>query len=188
MRRQIRYLQLYCHGHYCDPEGVVSFIASILEGLGHLHGYHVMFERYHLIGLSAHKTNGERCTDKHGSHRRRRLQRQHYSMPGPNYLWHMNSYDKLMPYVIAINGYIVGFLRHIIWTQAYFTNNNLQARYYFHDTAARRGCLQIVRVDFGTENIHLNRLQEFLYEDCTGIVCGPCVLQGTSPANYRIES
>ncbi len=122
--------------------------------------------------------------------RGRRLRRRRYGVPGPNYLWHMDSYDKLKPYGIAVNGCIDGFSRHIIWMQAYFTNNNPRviAGYYFRAVAERRGWPQIIRSDFGTENVHVNRLQEFLREDSTGTVHGPCVFQGTSQANQRIES
>ncbi|KAI2647993.1 Retrovirus-related Pol polyprotein [Labeo rohita] len=122
--------------------------------------------------------------------RGRRLRRRHYGVPGPTYLWHMDSYDKLKPYGIAINVCIDGFSRHIIWMQAHFTSNNPRviAGYYFHAFAERRGCPQIIWSDFGTENVHINRLQEFLCEDSTGTVHGPCVFQGTSQANQRIES
>lgn len=110
-------------------------------------------------------------------------------MPGQNYLWYMASYDKLKLYGIAVNVCIDGFSRHIIWMQAYFTNNNptVIAGYYFRAVAERGGCSQIIRSDFGTENVHMNRLQEFLHEDLTGTVHGLCVFQGTSPANQRIE-
>ncbi|KAK0154047.1 hypothetical protein N1851_003868 [Merluccius polli] len=40
------------------------------------------------------------------------------SVPGPNYMWHMDSYDKLTPFGIGINGCIDGFSCHIIWMQA----------------------------------------------------------------------
>ena len=43
--------------------------------------------------------------------RRRRLVRRRYYAKGPNYSWHVDSYDKLKPYWIAINGCIDGFSR-----------------------------------------------------------------------------
>jgi len=50
---------------------------------------------------------------------------------------------------------IDGFSRHIIWMQAYFTNDNPRviAGYYFCAVAAGVGCPQIIRSDFGTENV-----------------------------------
>lgn len=195
LRRRLSGLQLYRRRQYSDPERVVSFIASQLQGPGRLHGYRMMFERCRLNGLRLTREmvrEVQLSLDPSGVEERRgrRLRRRHYRVPGPNYLWHMDSYDKLKPYGIAINGCIDGFSRHIIWMQAYFTNNNPRviAGYYFRAVAERVGCPQIIRSDFGTENVHVNRLQEFLREDLTGTVHGPCVFQGTSPANQRIES
>ncbi|KAJ8319620.1 hypothetical protein KUTeg_002828 [Tegillarca granosa] len=39
---------------------------------------------------------------------RKRLKRRQYSCPGPNFVWHDDSYDKLKPFGIAINGCIDG--------------------------------------------------------------------------------
>lgn len=50
--------------------------------------------------------------------KRRRLRRRQYFNKGPNYLWHIDSYDKLKPYGIAISGCIDGFSRHIMWLNA----------------------------------------------------------------------
>ena len=55
---------------------------------------------------------------------RRRLRRRQYTSAGPNALWHMDSYDKLKPYGIAINGCIDGYSRYILWMEAYTTNND----------------------------------------------------------------
>ncbi|KAJ8311613.1 hypothetical protein KUTeg_010968 [Tegillarca granosa] len=51
---------------------------------------------------------------------------------GPNFLWHIDGYDKLKPYAIAIHGCIDGFSQHIIWLQAKNTNKDprVVARYY----------------------------------------------------------
>ena len=38
----------------------------------------------------------------------RRLQRRIYLNKGPNYLWHMDGYDKLKPYGITIHGCVDG--------------------------------------------------------------------------------
>lgn len=54
----------------------------------------------------------------------RRFRRRNYFSKGPNFIWHMDSYDKLKPYGICINGSIDGFSRKIIWLNAYTTNSN----------------------------------------------------------------
>ncbi|XP_063063721.1 uncharacterized protein LOC134456267 [Engraulis encrasicolus] len=121
----------------------------------------------------------------------RRLRRRSYSVPGPNYVWHMDSYDKLSPFGIGVNGCIDGFSRHIIWMEANSTNSNpcVIAAYFTQAVSKLGGCPKILRSDHGTENVHANRLQTFLREDDTGEVHGPpCVIQGRSTANQRIES
>ncbi len=48
LRRRLSGLQLYRRRQYCDPERVVNFIASQLEGPECLHGYRMMHERCRL--------------------------------------------------------------------------------------------------------------------------------------------
>ena len=62
------------------------------------------------------------------------------------------------------------------------------AAYFVAAVSERGGCPKIIRSDLGTENVHVNRIQCFLCEDENGTVHVPCVLQGRSTANQRIES
>ena len=55
---------------------------------------------------------------------RGKLIRRIYSNPGPDFLWHIDSYDKLIPYGICINGCIYGYLRYIIWLEVFKTNSD----------------------------------------------------------------
>ena len=48
--------------------------------------------------------------------KRKRLRKRQYVSKGPNYFWHIDSYDKLKPYSIAINGCIGGCLMQQIVT------------------------------------------------------------------------
>ena len=56
--------------------------------------------------------------------KRNRLRRFLYINPGPNFLWHVDSYDKLKPYGICINGAVDGFSRMVIWLHANTTSSN----------------------------------------------------------------
>ncbi|KAL3973486.1 ADP-sugar pyrophosphatase / 8-oxo-dGDP phosphatase / ADP-D-ribose pyrophosphorylase [Sarotherodon galilaeus] len=106
----------------------------------------------------------------------RRFTRRNYFSKGPNFIWHMDSYDKLKPYGICINGSIDGLSRKIIWG------------YYIEAVQCLKGCPRVVRGDLGTENGHVRGSQRFL---------GPVApndtlksyLEGasTSTANQRIE-
>lgn len=161
---------------------------------GQLHGYkwmhtkclengYVIDQETVRIILKCIDPEGVRCRTK------RRLRRREYSNPGPNYLWHLDGYDKLKPYGICIHGCIDGYSREIIWLEAASSNNNprLIAGYFVDAVSKIRGCPKIVRADMGTENGTVRQLQIFLREDVT---CNPnsVFLYGTSRCNQRIES
>ncbi|XP_046564869.1 uncharacterized protein LOC124273639 [Haliotis rubra] len=55
---------------------------------------------------------------------RHRLSRRVYTNKGPNYLVHIDGYDKLKPFGFAIHGAICGFSRRILWLEVSNTNNN----------------------------------------------------------------
>ncbi|KAJ8309638.1 hypothetical protein KUTeg_012807 [Tegillarca granosa] len=56
--------------------------------------------------------------------KKRRLVRRRYFTSGPNQVWHIDSYNKLTPFGIGINGCIDGFARYIIWMEASYTNSD----------------------------------------------------------------
>ncbi|KAJ8311347.1 hypothetical protein KUTeg_010702 [Tegillarca granosa] len=68
---------------------------------------------------------------------------------GPNFLWHIDGYDKLKPYAIAIHGCIDGFSQHIIWLQAKNTNKDprVVARYYIDAIEHANGNPMKIRAD-----------------------------------------
>ena len=122
--------------------------------------------------------------------RARRLVRRRYSVKGPNYLWHMDSYDKLKPFGIGVNGCIDGFSRYVVWLEAYRTNNDpaVIAGYYIRSVQNYNGCPMIIRADFGTENGHVEQMQTFLRENEEEEEEVRCFQYGHSTANQRIKS
>ena len=48
---------------------------------------------------------------------RRKLKRPKYYAKGPNYVWHIDGYDKLKPYGFYVHGAIDGFSRRIMWIE-----------------------------------------------------------------------
>ena len=60
--------------------------------------------------------------------RKGRLKRRKYFAKGPNYLWHLDAYDKLKPYGLCISGCIDGFSRQLIWLNVYRTSSNPRHR------------------------------------------------------------
>ena len=113
---------------------------------------------------------------------RKRLRRRQYFARGPDFLWHLDSYDKLKRYGLCINGCIDGFSRQVIWLHAYTTSSNprVVAGYYMEAVDSRKGCPNHVRGDRGTENGHVAEMQNFLREEKSFIY-------GRSTANQRIE-
>jgi hypothetical protein len=49
-------------------------------------------------------TEGVKCR------RRARIVRRRYTSPGPNFVWHVDGYDKLKPYGFEIHGCIDGYV------------------------------------------------------------------------------
>ena len=123
--------------------------------------------------------------------RARRLRRRRYASKGPNWVWHLDGYDKLKPYGISIHGCIDGFSRYMLWLEAYYTNSKptLVAGYFMMAVQLHRGCPAIVRADRGTENGHVEVMQKAM----TGEHADPeaenrSFIYGRSIANQRIES
>lgn len=96
LRRQLARLGLYRRKHRSDPETVASFITTQLQGSGQLHGYRFMHERWRLAGLHVSRSLINQILsslDPEGV-LRRRLIRRRYNGKGPNFLWHLDCYDK----------------------------------------------------------------------------------------------
>ena len=94
------------------------------------------------------------------------LRRHDYYAPGPNFIWHLDGYDKLKPFGICISGCICGFSRKLIWLNAYNTNNNprIFGGYFLEAVNQYGGCPRFVRGDYGTENVHVKNFQTFFSE------------------------
>jgi len=131
--------------------------------------------------------------DKEGvaARRSRRLKRREYSVKGPNYLWHLDSYDKLKPYGICINGCIDGFSRKIIWMKAYSTSSDpkIIGGYFVEAIKDFGGCPRIVRADRGTENTIVAEIQRYIRRNGADPLAGDkSFLLGRSVCNQRIEA
>ncbi len=65
-----------------------------------------------------------------------------YHSHGPNFVWHVDGYNKLKPFGIGRRGCIDGFSRSMIWLEAYKTNNDprLIAGYFMDAVIKAGGC------------------------------------------------
>ena len=122
---------------------------------------------------------------------RHRLQRRQYSGRGPNFLWHIDGYDKLKPFGFCIHGCIDGYSRRIMWLEVGTTNNDpaVVARYYVNCIREVGGTSRIVRANYGTENTFVAAIQRFLrHNSDDSFTADKSFLYGRSVSNQRIEA
>lgn len=194
LRRYLKYLGLFRRKAHSDLLEVALFLQEQLNQYGMLHGYKIMHLKCIQAGfVVSQRTIGHllKILDPRGVHlrRRNRLRRRLYRNPGPNFLWHLDSYDKLKPYGICINGAIDGFSRMIIWLHAYSTNSNPKviAGYFIDEVENRNGTATRIRADLGTENCFVEQMQLFLRGTHDDVFSERCYITGSSNHNQRIE-
>ena len=153
---------------YNNLADVVCFIQHELQGSGQLHGYRMMYAKCQQSGIRVRKEDVRlilKVMDPEGVELRqaRRLVRRAYFAKGPNYIWHVDGYDKLKPYGLCISGCIDGYSRKLIWLNVYHTNNDPKVigGYFLEAVKECGGCPRVVRSDRGTENGHIRAFQEF---------------------------
>ena len=66
--------------------------------------------------------------------KQRRLRRSRYGTPGPNFLWHVEGWDKLAPFGAFIHEAVDGFSRRILWLTVNSTNKDpsIISSHYFN--------------------------------------------------------
>ena len=194
LKRILKELGLFRRKNYSNIADVVEFVHNQLRNSGRLHGYRWMSEKCHLHNLRCKKEDVRlilSILDPEGNRqrRKRRLLRRSYYARGPNYIWHIDSYDKLKRCGICINGCVDGFSRRIVWMNSYHTSSDPQVvgGYYMEAVESLAGCPKIVRSDLGTENGHVKNIQTFLRMDDNFQEADLSYLEGPSTANQRIE-
>lgn len=134
-----------------------------------------------------------RIIDPEGVERRkmRRLKRRRYVTPGPNFLWHIDGWEKLVPFGLYIHGAIYGYTRRILWLEVNSTNKNAKvvASHYIDTVEQLGGVPRRRRCDKGTENNVIGTMQTFFrWQDHDQFSASKSFLQGKSSANQRIEA
>ena len=104
--------------------------------------------------------------DPEGVERRksRKLRRRIYRTLGPNYVWHIDGFDKLKPYGSSVHECIDGYSRRIIWLEVSASNKcpDLIAYYYLSSAKNVNGIPKIIKADNGTEHSVIERIHLFL--------------------------
>ena len=179
-------------------EDIVSAITKeINEYVGARVGYRDMTRRlrlrHNLVVTRDTVMRILRVIDPQGAENRRRhrLERRRYSTPGPNFLWHLDGWDKLKPFGFCLHGCIDGFSRRILWLEVDSTNKDpkVVANYFLSTVQQLKGVPRLIRTDKGTENIWIATLQKFFRRNDAGGLAGhKSIIQGKSTANQRIEA
>ena len=120
----------------------------------------------------------------------RHLGRRTYVSLGPNYLWHIDGYDKIKPYGFAIHGVIDGFSRKILWLKVVSSNNNPKVIPSYHMDCIRQLKLvpRAIRSDRRTENTIICAIQHFLRRNAEDLISNKnSFVYGSSSRNQRKE-
>ncbi|KAI7809774.1 hypothetical protein IRJ41_016386, partial [Triplophysa rosa] len=197
LKRHLKNAGLFRRKSYSLLSDVRNAIRAELRGPGQLFGYRMMWlalQQKHKLRVKRDdvmrllKELIPRGTDQRT---RRRFFRRTYHSMGPNYLWHVDGYDKLKQFGFGLSGCIDGFSRRVLWLICGHTNNDpaVIAR-YFITCVQRLGVVPMrLRTDCGTENGTLAAIQCTLRHHHTDYHAGSrSHMYGTSLSNQRIES
>ena len=174
----------------------MNSVAEELKESGSDDGYRFIHQKIGMIGLP---TNRElirltlKALDPEEVKNRslKKFTRTKYTSVGPNYMWHIDGYDKLKPLGFAIHGAIDGYSRKILWLHIGSSNNNPRviASYYLDCVSRLNNVIpMIVRSDRGSENVVIAEIQQyFRHKDADEFAGRNSFRYGTSTANQRIE-
>ena len=194
LKRVLNRLRLFRRQNFSDILEVALYIMDNVRQSGKQLGYKMMhlkcLQHGYVVTQESVRLLLNIC-DKEGVElrRRNRLQRRNYTNLGPNFLWHIDGYDKLKPYGLCINGCIDGFSRFIHSFEVNRTNSDPKVIGGYFMTAVKKlqGCPLRVRTDLGTENGHVKQMLLFMREGGNDQYANNCFLTGSSNHNQRIE-
>ncbi|KAK6488862.1 hypothetical protein HHUSO_G7811, partial [Huso huso] len=191
--------------NYASQRDTIAAIRNELRGPGVLSGYRTMWQ----VLKQKYRLNVKRETVMrvlyknsitvlpqlnprgHQSRTVRRFVRRVYHSLGPNYIWHVDGYDKLKPFGFAISGCIDGFSRRLMWLTSGPTNNNpaVIANNYVNCVVSNKIIPMRLRTDCRTENGTMAAIQAMLRRHHNDYHAGNrSHLYGSSMSNQRIES
>ena len=184
-------------GAFTDIDTIVTAIEEELRGSGSLIGYRAMHQRLikyrNLVVTRDIVRQVIKILDPEGVEARcqHQLRRREYKTKGPNYIWHIDGYDKLKPYGFCVHGAIDGYSRKILWLEVANSNNNPRfiTKYYLDYARHVGGTARIIRADRGTENGSIEVIQHFFRRESNDEFGGDLsFMYGRSTSNQRIEA
>ncbi|XP_067301218.1 uncharacterized protein [Pseudorasbora parva] len=196
LKRRLRNAGLTRRTDYTPIGTVDAAITHELAGSGQLLGYRALWQtlrqKYYLTVKRDDVMHAMRRLDPSGVQlrHRHRFVRRGYFTAGPNQVWHVDGYDKLKPFGVAISGCIDGFSRKVMWLRSGSSNNDpVVIAYYYLQCVSDFGLPARLRTDCGTENGTMAAIHCALRAQQTDDFAGAhSHMYGTSTANQRIES
>ncbi|XP_039866540.1 uncharacterized protein LOC120720815 isoform X2 [Simochromis diagramma] len=197
LKRRLKDAGMTRRTDFTPTDIVISTVTQELRGSGQLLGYRSMCQtlrqKYNLKVKRNDVMHILSRLDPYGVKRRckRRFVRRGYFSEGPNQVWHVDGYDKLKPFGVAISACVDGFSRKVMWLSCGSSNNDpgIIAKYYM-ECLSRFGQLPACfRTDCGTENGTMAAIHCALRSDHGDEHAGAhSHMYGTSTTNQRIES
>lgn len=194
LHRILRSLNLYRRKNKASYNELITSINDALLGSRDCFGYRLMSQWLLTQGIVTDRETvliilkeldpiGVSCRSAH------RFRRRIYLSKGPNFIWHLDGYDKLKPYGLAIHAAIDGWSRKLLWLAVGSTNNDPRVvGSYFMEIISRLDFTsKFIRADRGSENVVIAGIQRYFNRGNTD--GGLSSFQfGTSVRNQRIES
>ena len=123
LHRLLRRLFLYRRKSKSDLNDVIRYISNSVKGPASSIGYRSMHQKMRKDGIVTDRETVRlvmSVIDPVGVCYRSRhsFRRRVYSNLGPDFMWHLDGYDKLKPYGFPIHGAIDGFSRKVLWLSA----------------------------------------------------------------------
>lgn len=152
-----------------DMSIIARTVEEELRGRGSVIGYRSMHQRlttdHQFIVTRNIVRQALKILDPEGVQARsgHRLRRPNYSTKGPNYLWHIDGYDKLKPFGFCAYGAIDGYSRKILWLEVSSSNKDpgIITKYFLDYVRQIGGTSRVIRADRGTENGNIPVTQHF---------------------------
>ena len=168
LHRILRKQKLFRKNKNVSSREILNSVAEELKESGSSYGYRFIHQKIRMKGL---QTNRElvrlalKSLDPEGVKNRslQKFTRRNYTSVGPNYMWHIDGYNKLKPFGFAIHCAIDGYSRNIFWLDIGSSNNNpwVIASYYLDCVSRLNNVIPvIVRSDRGSENVALAGIQQ----------------------------
>ncbi|XP_066924428.1 uncharacterized protein [Clytia hemisphaerica] len=177
LSRRLAHFEIKYVDYSVPVEVIQEVVCNEMEGPGALLGYSAMHRKlrqmYHLnvpravVHAAMYNKNPELLEARRPGAKRK--EKGHFSSPGPNFVHSMDGHDKLMGYQnstfpIAVYGCIGTCSRKLLWLKVWSGNSNpeLIGRFYIGHLHSTNLIAQNLRIDKGTETIHMAGIHCYL--------------------------